>query len=220
MANVIEGTHSIRDVLLNTKKYVSNRYDYRERDVLKRITVQKVTQLSPDRPDEPSVRYHIRTYSYPQYSPYKQTKSKDAKKQRKVRHQYDTILVMDRLHIDTKAWKIRTGSTKTWIKKPPQKLVKTIYKETRQLWNKKRITRHKKKAPYLDAGDYNSQVKGIMADWIFRQAHAYWKAGHFYGNPRIGKRPSKLNKQNLVWFNKHQLRLIEQLMIAGVLKSN
>lgn len=217
MANIIDGTYTIREVLQFTKQYVPNRFEYRKRDVLKRITIQKVIELSPDRPSEPSIRYTITSFSFPQYKPYINVKGKQAKKQRSIRHQYDTILTMDRLSIDTKAWKIRTGTTKKWIAKPPQKYVKQIYRETRKLWDKKRIERHKKKAPYLDPGDYNSQERGIMADWIFRQAYAFHKAGHFYGNPQMGKRPSSLNRKAVLFFNKHQINIIETLMVRGIL---
>lgn len=220
MANVIQGTYTIREVLQITKQFVPNRFRHRKRDVIKRITVQKVIQLSPDRPKEPSVRYEIRSFSYPQYKPYIYIKGKQARKQRSIRHQYDTILTLDRLSIDTKSWKIRTGTTKNWESKPPQKYVKQIYRETRKLWNKKQIQRHKKKAPYLDVGDYNSREKGLNGDWIFRQAFAFWKAGHFYGNPRQGKRPSSLNKKHVVWFDKHQIHIIESLMINGILKKD
>lgn len=218
MAQKLQGTVTLRQALQNTRAYVPNRFDYRDRDVIKRITIQKVTQLSPDRPDQPIVRYEIRTYSYPQYKPYINVKGKKARKQRTIRHEYDTVLTMDRLSIDTKGWKMRVGSGKDWEEKPPQKHIKQIYKENRKRWNKRRKEQHKKKAPYLDVGDYNSRVKGLNGDFVFRLAYTYWKAGHYWGNPRKGKKPSSLNPGNIVFLPKHAIHFIEMLMIRGILK--
>lgn len=220
MANVISGTYTLAQVMNLTKQYVPNRFDNRDRDVIKRITVQKVTQLSPDRPGEPSIRYRITTYSYPQYGKFKNIKSKGAGKQRSIRHQYDTILTMDRLSLNTKAWKIRTGTNKNWEAKPPQKEIKQIYRENQKRWDKKRIKRHRRNAPYLDVGDWNSRVKGLNGDQIFRTAYALYKAGHYYGDPRGGRRPSSLNSGNIPFFIKHQIHVIETLMKNGILKND
>lgn len=219
MANVIQGTHTIREVLNLTRQYVPNRFSYRSRDVIKRISIRKVTQLHPDRPGAPSVKYRIITYSYPQYGKFKNIKTKGAKKQRTIRHQYDTIMEMDRLSIDTRHWKMRVGSGKDWESKPPQKFIKQIYQETRKKWNKKRIERHKKSAKYLDVGDYNA-ARGLNGDFVFRCMHAYYRAGHLFGDPRKGRQPSSLNRNDVVFFTKHQIHIVETLMASGVLKKD
>jgi hypothetical protein len=219
MANVIQGTYTIRQVLNFTRQYVPNRFSYRSRDVIKRITVQRVTNLSPDRPGEPSVKYRIITYSYPQYGNYLKQKGPKAKQQRTIRHQYDTVFEVDRLSVDTVHWRMRVGTGRDWVEKPPQKAIKQIYPENRKRWDKKRITRHRKTAKYLDVGDYNARVKGINADFCFRCAYAYWRAGHLYGDPRKARQPSNVtNPKYIMFFTKHAIHIIETLLANGVLK--
>jgi len=138
MANVIHGTFSLSQILDMTyeSKYY-NRFEYRKRDVIKKVTVIKETTLHPDRPSEPTITYIFCTFSYPQYGQY--LKGRRGIKQRRYRHQYDNILSVDadedgKFSMHSTKWRYRLGSQKKWVDKPPQSKVKTIYRETMQTW--------------------------------------------------------------------------------------
>jgi len=217
MANVIEGRYSLLDAIRMTYQYFENRFDYRDRDVIKRIVIKEIKTLHPDRPKEPTVRYKIETRSYPQYAPYLK---KGQRLQRKVHHEYDTIIEMDKLSLQTKNWKARLGSGKKWDNHPPQSILHSIYKENLATWDKNRIKEHRaKKHPYLSVGDYNAKVLGINGDFIFKFAYTYHLFGHFYGRSYYGWEPARItNPNNLLGLPKHLLRILELLMSKGILK--
>jgi len=223
MANVIQGSVSLEQAIKNTNELFPSRFETMKRDVVKRIQIQKVVSLSPDRPDEPAVAYHIRSKSWPQYKPYYTGKDKKGRKtayQRSVPHYYNITLEMDEMNLHTLNWKIVLGSLKRWVKKPPQSSVKTIYKENLKRWDKRRIERHRQqRSLYLDVGDYNSRKLGINADFIFRCAFAYWTHGHLYGRNYYGNVPAaKTNPQSIVFLPKHVLNVVVKLMEMGILK--
>jgi hypothetical protein len=239
MANVIEVTYTLRQVLLNTYQFFKSRYIYRERDVLKSIHIRKRTYLHPDRPGEPSIKWEISTRSYPQYKPY--TNRKYGIKQKTTHHDYDIVLEIDEMSLDTTSWKCRIGSGKK-IVKAPEKMVKSISQVTRRKWAKsrddklkkaltkeekqkindeykKKIEDHRNKAPYLDQGDYVAQELGVNLDFAYRDAFAFRYYGHLYGKWGVAlDRPSKLNPKNIIFAPKHLLRVIEVLMQRGILK--
>lgn len=223
MPNDINGTVTLQQAIENTDKFFPTRWDTKKRDVIKRIRIRTIAYLSPDRPGQPQVAYHIISQSWPQYKPYytgKNKRGKPIKYQRSVKHQYNIILEMDKLSLSTTQWKLTLGTMKKWVKKPPQASVKQIYAETRKKWSKKQIETHKKKRGlYLDIGDYNSRKLGINADFIFRCAYAYWKNGHLYGRNYYGNVPAiRTNPNSIVFLPKHVLNMVEQLMHAGLMK--
>lgn len=234
------GTYTINQVLQNTFQHKKNRFDYRDRDVLKRITMRKVTTLNPDRPGRPSVRYEATTYSYPQYAPYytgTDKRGRTIKYQRSVKHEYDITFTIDRLSLNTRNWKMVVGSVAKWRTSFPQSQLKVVSRKTRAQWKKKlarkykgkelqekyreKIERHKKKAPYLDIGDANSQIYGINADFIFTCSYVWNENGHHYGRNYYGwVPPVQKNPKKIMFFPKHALRFIEILMNKGILKNN
>lgn len=139
-------------------------------------------------------------------------------------------------------WKYRLGSQKKWQHAVPQNKVKTIYRETLAKWKKdyekecqqikkknsgetklkklkeakkkydKRKADHRKSAPYLDKGDFNSS-RGLNGDAYFRlhPALKYW--GHLYGR---NAENLEANPQN-VFCPKHMLALIDFLIKKGIL---
>ena len=138
MSNKITGTFSISQIMDKTyySKY-NTRFEYRKRDVIKKVLVIKQTTLHPDRPTEPTITYIFKTYSYPQYYPY--TRYTKYSKQRKFRHEYDNILSIEadengKFSKDSVNWKYRLGSQKKWNNKPPQSQIKQIYRETMKKW--------------------------------------------------------------------------------------
>lgn len=239
MANVIDGSVTLRQCLFNTQRVFGTRYFYKERDVLKRIIIRKVTHLSHDRPGEPIIKYEISTRSYPQYDPY--IRGKTGVKQRKYHHDYETVLEMDELSIDTLYWKARVGTGKL-IRKAPKNEVETISRETRHKWalekeaklkkaktpeEKEKIRqfyrdkaeKHKKGAKYKCQGDYVAKALGVNLDFAYRDAYAFKFHGHLYGKWEFPlTRPSKLNPYAIMFCPKHLLRIIETLLARGILK--
>lgn len=229
MATVINGDYTILEVLKFTQAKFETRFAYRERDVNKSITIKKVVELSKDRKNQPTIKYEITTRSYPQYKPYNTwtgKKQSKAYKQRKYAHDYETILVMDRLSINTKTWAFRLGSMKKVVD-APQSQIKQIRRSTLEKWKrvykdktklKKKIETHKRIAPYLSDGDWQARVQGINLDFVYRDAFALQFHGHLYGRSYYPlTRPSKLNPQAIPFFPKHTLRIIEILLQKGIL---
>lgn len=248
MSNVINGTFTLSQMLENTwKTKFKNRFEYKTRDVLKKVVVIKETTLRPDRPNSPTITYIFRSFSYPQYGNY--IKGKTGNKQRKYKHQYDQVLsiVADengQFSMESTNWKYRLGSQKKWQTNVPQNKVKTIFRKTQEKWKKdyekeceqikkknsgdikkkklieakkkydKRKTDHRKLAPYLDAGDFNSQVNGINGDFAFRCQKAYQYFGHLYG--RVSQ-PDCSDDMANIFCPKHMLALIDFLIKRGIL---
>jgi len=227
--------YTIKEVMLLTNKYFPTRIHTKNRDVLKRITIKEQKVINRKDKTRPQIKFVVETYSYPQYAPY--IKGKRGEKQRKYRHQYDSTLELDRLSLNTEHWVYRLGSGQTWIT-PSQNNVKQIYKETRirlkkkadrkgktnkektQLYQKE-IDKIRKRAKYLSVGDYNAQVRGVNADFYFRDAWALSVHNHLFGRQYSGLKPSpKTNPNNIPFFPKHGIALIEKLIESGVLKND
>jgi len=232
MATVIHGDYTILEVLRFTQEYFETRFEYRERDVIKNIQIKKVVELQADRKNQPTIRYEITTRSYPQYAPYLTWKNKnppEGYRQKRWKHEYDSVITMDRLSLNTKAWTFRLGSMKI-IKPAPQSLIKEVRKETLTTWKriykdktklKKKIEQHKKVAPYLSDGDWQARVQGINLDFVYRDAFALQFHNHLYGRSYYAlNRPSKLNPKAIPFFPKHTLRIIEILMQKGILTND
>jgi hypothetical protein len=239
MANVIEGTYTLKELLQITRSKFRTRFKYEKRDVLRRVTIQKITELNPDRPLEPTIKFLIDTRSYPQYPPY--IKGKRGIKQRKVFHDYDTILEMDEMSLDSKNWKCRVGTGKK-IKKAPPTRVKSISRETRKKWETARdrelsktkdkdkiaqikkaysdkVKAHVKSAKFMNDGDWVAQTLGVNLDFAYRDAFAFKIHGHLFGKWEFPlTRPSKLNMTATPFLPKHLIRILEFLMAKGVMK--
>ncbi len=223
----MEKKHTIKQILLVTQQYAPNRYIYRKRDVVKKILIKEVREI--DRHDlegEPRKRtkYVIESKSFPQYYPYftqKDSRGRSRRYQRTTSHHYDINLEMDRLSINTYYWSGRLGSGKIWNTSPPQSQIKAIYPANKKRWSTQRKIAHKKKAKYLDIGDWNSKVQGINADFIFRQSFARYISGHLWGRNYYGNQPASIkNPQSIVFFTKHEINLIEMLLQKGILKDD
>lgn len=235
------GDFTLREVRLFTQRFYANRYTYKQRDVVKKINIKEVMEVQRhDIPGEPRERtkYVIESKSWPQYPPYytrKDNRGRTRSYQRTVSHEYDVIFEMDQLSLSTKNWTSRVGSGRQWKTNPPQNQIKTLYPQTKRLLRrkanrrgntqaeknkeyKKLVEKHKKRAQYLDVGDYNSRKLGLNGDWIFRCDYAYYIHGHRFGRNYYGNNPAEeTNPNNIVFFTKHQLNVIDQLMQRGIL---
>ena len=64
MSNVIKGTFTLSQMLENTwNTKFKNRFEFQERDVLKKVVVIKQIILHPDRPNEPTITLMCKSFS-------------------------------------------------------------------------------------------------------------------------------------------------------------
>ena len=215
------GDYTLREAMLLTHQYVPNRYTFKERDVVKKIIVKEIKSVNRhDLPGQPRAytKYTIESKSYPQYPPYFSPRNNNGRSyQRSVSHKYDVIFEADTLSLNTTEWKMRLGSGRIWNSHPPQAMIKSLYRQNRLSWSPQKKREHRRKAKYLDIGDYNSREKGINADFIFRQSYARFTHGHLFGRNYYGNIPSRLNPTNIVFLTKHEINFIEILMRRGIL---
>lgn len=210
---------TLRQIFLLTYNQKRSRFEYKERDVLKTLRIVEVYRYKRDRTLSPTKKFRIYSFSYPQYKPYINVKGKKSKKQRKIKHQYLITLELESLDFDAK-FKWRTGSQRKWDPKPPQKKIKSLYMKTREAWKKKYpdpverkkvIKRHKESAPYLDVGDYNSQVRGLMGDFYFRIMGNLYAQGMLFGRNWATDLPD----EKYIFFDKHVLGVVMYLLRTG-----
>ena len=243
--NKILGTYTIRQVLWYTmQSKFSNRAKNLGRDVLKTIQILQIKRLYADRPLQPQYLFKIRSFSYPQYVPYVAFKIKSKyKKQRSIKHNYDIVLELDTLSVNTKSWKMRVGSEKLLPKHVPKDKLQAIpieikkrirqkiekkykrwkkgkafieqkYKE--ELQQKQRSSRYK----YVSKGDYIARGYGIMLDWFYRCQWVWRRYGHLYGRMTcLDRAPNKTNPKKVMFFDKHSLGFILFLVNKGILKN-
>lgn len=220
MANIILGSFTIAEVLLLTKQHFGNRFEYMKRDkIVGHVKIRKVVTLSPDRANEPTVKYQVQTTSTPQYYPYVKVPKTGRLKNRRLvtrtKHTYDITLEMDVLSLNTKAWKMRLGGQSKWVDKPPQRQLRQIYRETSKKWSKDRIKRQRdnRRLP-INVGDWNAQMKGSNGDFYYRCSGVYKAFGHLFG-----RNYSPIEKGK-IFFPKHILALVILLMERNILKNN
>lgn len=217
--------YSLREIWLYTYKMYRNRFDFKDRDVLKSIQVREIKVYNKDRIDMPTKRYEIRTSSYPQYKPYINVKGKKSKTQRKIKHQYDCTFQFNTLNWN-EPFKWRIGSQKKW---PDEKninfnQVKAIHSSIRKklvkkygkgtLEYKKAVKKHKERAKYIDIGDYISQEYGLNGDFYFRNMGNCYLSGNLYG---LAWNKDKY-ENGMPFFGKHDLRVVEYLLTKQIIK--
>jgi hypothetical protein len=236
------GDYTLKETLLLTYRLYRNRFIYKKRDVVKKINIKEIDVIDRKEKNKSGLlkKYLIESKSFPKYRPYIKKSDKSILVSfKRVAHMYDVVFEFDELSLETKNWYSRVGSGKKWIKKPPQKFIKKLYPETKEKFMKKAkdielrskgkrkakneyikmIKSHQRLARYLDIGDYNSRVRGLNGDWIFRCDYAYFIHNHRFGKNYFGNKPAKItNPKNYVFFGKHQLNIIEKLLIMGILK--
>ncbi len=134
-----KGQFTIKDIWLYTYQQYRNRFDFRDRDVLKSVVVNELKVYSKDRKEMPSKKYEIKTSSYPQYKPYINVKGKNAKKQRKIRHSYDIVFQLSEGLTWNSPFKWRVGSQKKWPddSKINYNQIKQLHSSIREKFEKK-----------------------------------------------------------------------------------
>ncbi len=199
MPRRIENKFTIKNLIQNTYLQQKNRFDNRDRDVLKSIKVKKVSsyELSSTRI---RTKFIIETSSYPQYYPYftkKDSRGRDRSYQRSYKHHYDVTIQLERLSINVPV-KLRTGSDLKW----------DFSKEGRTKKVNGRVI------------EGTNIKRGINADFFFRLEFLYHKAGILFGRNWTNGPPTKVNPSGIIFLDKHMLRATEVLMSRGILKDD
>jgi len=234
-------TPSFKQIWDYTYLYKKTRFTNMDRDILpskikvtNRLVYKKNKEGKFSTPDE---KLEIVSWSAPQYGEYLRQKSKKASRQLTIKHTYNLVLVLQKdilgeYSFESKVmW--RVGSNKKWDSTPPQSKIKTIYHSTREKLKKKHTNKKtgkldkveynkaieliKKKGKYISVGDYNSQERGIMADFYFRiqpLCHAY---SCLYGPVTQDK--FHADAGSYPFFDKHTLGVILYLIKRGIIKN-
>lgn len=221
------GVYTIRQALAKTSKSLKfkNRFEYRERDSVRVIRIQKIHTMNwRGKNRQTSVYFEVVSQSVPKY--YKKEQMRRVSFFGKIKHQYDVFFKINTMSIHDTSWQVYLGSARRWDSKPPQDKLVSIYKENREKWDADKIRKHKKhRHPYIDVGDYNAQVNGINGDFRFRCCYVYEKLGHLFHKRgirlsamEITKAPRVTNKRQELFLPKHIINLFETLIKKGHLK--
>jgi hypothetical protein len=191
--------YSLRRLLVNTYAHaeVSNRFDNKDRDVLKGIRIEKRTVHEGTSAARSYTVFIVRSMSYPQYGPYI-TKAQLAlgHKQRRYKHQYEVTLSLERLSIDSPV-KLRTGAIRGWDFSPAART---------------------KKMPNGTLRESKNVMNGVNGDFFFRIEWLYAQAGILFGRNFTNGPPIQTNPHGILFLDKHMIRVIETLMAHGILK--
>lgn len=219
-------------------RHTYSRFFNEERDVLKtKIKIEKRTVYKKNKENKwmtPEERLYVRSESFPQYGKYLSVKTKGAKKQRKIRHQYDIILLIQNTPNGYDFWNSKicwhVGSFKKYPKYIPQNKVAQIHGDTRARLEKKYgklpqkkknemirrdIESIRKRSKYISDGDYVSRELGINGDYYFRVAPLQLNFACGYGKVWYTEKPRDIL---FPFFDKHMLGCIHALMRIGIIK--
>jgi hypothetical protein len=195
------GDYTLKQLIQNTHHHMQNRFEYMKRDVIKRIQIREVKVYNGLNPGESRTTYKITSSSYPQYYPYytpKDSRGRSRGSQRTYKHEYDVIIQMDELSLDTTRFKIRTGSDAKWDFSPRGSSKKD--KRTGRVTEGTNIKR------------------GLNGDHFFRLSYLRKEAGYLYGKNFANRPPVKTNKKMIHFLTKHELRVLEILVNRGILQ--
>ena len=190
-------------MIQNTYHHKRNRFDYKERDVLKTIQIQEINVYDGKAPGEARTTFRIISRSYPQYRPYytgRDVRGRPIQFQRTYRHQYEVIIQCDSLDIDDDRIKLRTGADAKWDFSSRGKGKWVGTGRQRKFIEGRNIQR------------------GLNGDHFFRLSFIRKEAGILYGKNYAGWFPKQTNPKGIQFLTKHELRVLEVLMNRGFLK--
>lgn len=195
---------TLRYLITNTYVNMPSRIKNMERDVLRSVTVQKVSVYDGRNPGEARTKYVIRSYSYPQYKPYydggKTKWGHPRSKQRTYKHQYDVTIQMEELSLDCDAIKLRTGADARW----------DFTKNGKGYWVGKGRQKH-----YIEGSNVK---RGLNGDFFFRCSALYAQAGILFGRNFANGMPRKTNPNNVLFLDKHMLNVVKLLVDKGIIQ--
>jgi hypothetical protein len=185
---------TLRKLIQNTYTHMRNRFEYKERDVLRSIKVKKVSVYDNKGIGEARTKFIIQSFSYPQYRPYI---SRSGQRQRKYKHEYDVTIQLEELSIDTDKIRIRTGADMKWD------------------FSTKGKSRKDSRGRIIEGTNIK---RGINGDFFFRLSYIRKQAGILFGRNFANGPPLQTNPHRLQFLTKHELMVLEILINKGVLK--
>jgi hypothetical protein len=204
MPSPIRNNWSLKKLLQITQQYAPNRFDYRDRDVLRRIEIVKVHVYDGKRPGEARTTYKVRSSSYPQYYPYKtktDSRGRQHTYQRKYKHSYEVTLQLDRLSVNAPV-KLRTGASRKWDPAAKTKITRNRFGRIVSIKESKNV------------------LLGINGDFVFRLEWVYAQEGILYGRCWATTPPGTTNPVGVPFLDKHAIGVVTALMKQGVLKDD
>lgn len=194
---------TLEKLVQNTHHHFENRFEFKDRDVLKSIQIREVSVYNGKEPGKDRTKFIIESSSYPQYRPYytgRDVRNRPIQYQRTYKHHYDVILQMDKLSLKDDRIRIRTGSDRKWD------------------------FSNKGKGHWIGKGRQRKFIEGtnirngINGDHFFRLSWIRKEAGLLYGRNYAGWFPKITNPHGLQFLTKHELMVIEVLTNRGILK--
>lgn len=199
MPSTIQNKWTIKKLLQNSFHHKKDRFENKERDVLRRIAIKKVSEYDITTRKK-RTKFIVESYSYPQYYPYytaKDSRGRSRSFQRTYRHQYSVTIQLDRLSINVPV-KLRTGADRAW----------DFSKAGSSSKSGNRIIE-------------GTNVKnGRNADFFFRLEYLYQHNGILFGRNWTNGPAKKTNPDNIVFLDKHMINVLEILMRKGILKDD
>jgi len=179
------------------------RFNYKQRDMVRAIRIEKVSVYDGKNPGEARTKFIIKSQSTPQYFPYYQkldSRGRPHKRQLKYKHQYDVTIQLEDLSINA-PFLGRTGSSARWdfsANGKPRKI---------------------KQGRNIKIIEGTNVVRGINADWFFRCQNLWAREGILFGRDWTnGQLPLRPNPRLIIFADKHFLSVCEFLMNSGHLK--
>lgn len=194
---------TLRKLINNTVMLKHNRIDYADRDVLRRIVIQKVSVYNGKDPGEARTKYVIKSFSYPQYYPYytkTDNRGRPRTKQRTYKHEYTVTIQMDELSLDCDRIKLRTGADAKW----------DFSKEGQGHWEGTgRAKRYK---------EGTNVKRGLNGDFFFRLSYLYSESGILFGRNFANGFPKKTNPNGILFLDKHMFNTLRILVNRGIIQ--
>lgn len=194
---------TIRKLVQNTYHHFENRFDFKDRDVLKSISIKKISAYNGKDPGKDRTKFIVESSSYPQYPPYytgKDIRGRDIQYQRTYKHHYDVTIQMDTLSLDDDRIHLRTGADAKW----------DFSEKGKGKWVGKGRQRRFKEGTNI--------LRGLNGDFFFRLSYIRKEAGLLYGRNYADWFPKVTNPNGIQFLTKHELRVIEILTNRGILK--
>lgn len=194
---------TLRKLITNTFSHneTRSRFENKDRDVLKGIRIESRTVHEGTSDNRQYQVFRIISSSYPQYRPYIERRHLvSGSKQRKYKHQYNVTISLPRLSIDAPV-KLRTGSDRGWDFSPSARARVEKHGGVRRVIESKNVDR------------------GRNGDFFFRLEALYARENILFGRNWTNGPALQVNSHNIVFLDKHMLRVVELLLARSILKT-
>ncbi|MGL5913508.1 MAG: hypothetical protein ACRCZB_05030 [Bacteroidales bacterium] len=201
MPRKISNEWTLKKLLQNTyaHDFSKTRYDYKIRDLVKAIRIEKVSVYDGKKLGEARTKFVVITRSTPQYAPYftkKDSRGRPRTRQYRYKHEYQVTLQLDTLSLDV-PFKGRVGAIGNWDFSNSGKSKKL------------------KTGAIIEGTNIK---RGLNGDFFFRCSYLWSKEGILFGRNYALTPPLSLNPDSIVFAPKHFLAVVQLLMERGILK--